>query len=870
MPDEYTYSLPGHSGTIELAVENKTIKRTLFPDESYRLEQTDSGYCITADDGTKFYFEDAEQRIAGTIPESAESTSYFLSRIETTKGGYFRFTYAREDYIDLSVVRDETEKYDIYHTKRITRIDSDFGYVTFDADDRYDRGGYRHTTIANDKKSKRIYKIELRDKKGNLIKGYELDNSDTFKLKDYIWEDSNDDWFNYRQKLSSITQYNAEGDSLPPYKFTYGYRFSKSRLQYSLVSNTDSEGNYDPYDSWTAKTGNQAYVDLLTTGDPRCWIGEESNSYPTGWSESSEAGNSETAKDYFCLDRIDYPTGAIDKFYYKPHWYTKINATKAFPEPRTQIQGRRLASKIRKSGDKSSYSQRTDYIYDLHDENYNASGPCSGVLTNPSIHNATYYTPETSNGGPYRDYLYLRASRISSGKPFNSFMGTPVCYTEVEEIELDESADTLSRTIHYYEPQIVAPPVNYLFIHSPNTVPDLIKIENKIYGNKSGYAFGMEGTNDNPHTYMAYPVGEFCNTAYVVDKPLKEVFIGKDNRIRSKKEYIYSVGDDNKCKKYGYKLVHPDNTDYTLISKSEYISRQNRLLETSTTTYYYDGNKCDSINEQYSMSYRKGRTGRTFYYRGDYYGGDKKDYETKLSSYYYPDDIQGVANSSLSSIAAVKELVDRNMIAEPIKTVVRHNGGNIVGGECKDYQMASGKPLLKSLYKLKNTVNYGGEPTIVSDTINYHADLYKEGEILEYDQDMNPVYVRLKNTQDRIYVWGYDGRYPIAVIDNMTYTRFQSLDNLKNRILQLQNLKKIQTAEEYSDLKNKNLAIRNLLPKDAHITTYTYDPYFGMTSETDDSNLGIIYTYDTFGRLTSKYDTDFNKTEEYNYHYKLQ
>ena len=169
-----------------------------------------------------------------------------------------------------------------------------------------------------------------------------------------------------------------------------------------------------------------------------------------------------------------------------------------------------------------------------------------------------------------------------------------------------------------------------------------------------------------------------------------------------------------------------------------------------------------------------------------------------------------------------------------------------------------------------NTVNYGEKPTIVSDTINYYANLYKEGEILEYDQDMNPIYVRLKNTQDRIYVWGYDGRYPIAVIDNMSFDKFEAITNLKTEILKLQNLKKIETAKEYADLKSKNIAIRNLLPKDAHITTYTYDPYFGMTSETDDSNLGIIYTYDTFGRLTSKYDTDFNKTEEYNYHYKLQ
>ena len=67
-----------------------------------------------------------------------------------------------------------------------------------------------------------------------------------------------------------------------------------------------------------------------------------------------------------------------------------------------------------------------------------------------------------------------------------------------------------------------------------------------------------------------------------------------------------------------------------------------------------------------------------------------------------------------------------------------------------------------------------------------------------------------------------------------------------------------------------NAAIRSMLPTSAHITTYTYDPYFGMTSETDESNLGTVYTYDSFGRLTAKYDVNYKKLEEYNYHYKLQ
>lgn len=867
MPDEYTYSLPGHSGTIGISVdENKTIHKTLFPDESYRIDDTSKGYCITDDDGNKFYFEDAECKTISSLSESQESTSYFLTRIETTKGGHFYFFYANENYYDLSTVREcgYNTEYDVYHTKRITRIESDFGSVTFEAVDRDDRGSIGQWSIPNDRKSKRICKIELKDENGCLVKGYELDNTGMFKLKDMAWEDSNNDWYNCRHKLSSVTQYDAVGNRLPPYRFSYDYRFSKPRLQYSF-NNKDPEGNYVPYDSWTSTSGRQAYVDLYGSPDesrPYCYIdNSEPNSWPTGFFSSSGDGDGRTAENYFCLDSICYPTGAVDVFTYEPHRYRMINNTVDCYS--AKVQGCRLASKVR-SG--SGVSQRTDYVYELHDADYNTTGLSSGVLTNPSIHSATYYTPEFTLNTDLHNYGWiLRASRITSGRPFNSFMGPPVCYTEVEEVSYDDSGNTF-KTIHYYEPQTVSPPVNYVYIHPKHSWPELIKVENKIFGKKTRYRNGMESCNNGNYTYMAYPVGEFYNSALLVDKPLMEVYIGKDNRVRSVKRYVYNTLDYNIDRKYGYKMVEPENSGYTLISMSEYITRRFRLAEINTTNYYYNGEKCDSVCEEYRVQYKKGHTTNTFYSRGN-----ENKYETKYSNFYYPFDIANITGNNASPVLdAVNRLIEKNMVASPIKTVTCHNG-KIIGGECKEYQMFSGKPLLKSLYKLKNTSNnWNTAPTVSGSSIDYRADLYKEGEVLAYDDNLNPAYVRLNDTQDRIYVWGYGGRFPIAVIDNMSYATYLSLSDLKTKILALQAYKKIDSEDGCTDLRNLNAGIRALLPQSAHITTYTYDPYVGMTSETDDSNLGVIYTYDSFGRLTAKYDENYKKLEEYNYHLKLQ
>lgn len=860
MPDEQTYSLPGHSGTVEFSFDGTTIKRTLFPDESYIIEPTTHGFCITADDGNKFYFEDAEYRaIYGSAEnERTESTSWFLSRITTTKGGIFTFNYADEEYIDLSSIRSDDDGA-VYRTKRLTSIVSDFGTVRFYAESRSDRGDY-HFTIPGNLESKRINKIELRDENGTFVKGYELDNSGSFKLYERQFEDPDYSWYNYRQKLSSITQYDANGNRLPPYTFTYSSRLSKTMLSY-MSSYSTPEGENIPYESWTSSVGSQVYVDLSDSGNPLCSIGNQPNATPSGITYTSENYDRSTVNDYFCLESICYPNGAVEEFSYEPHRYSKVNNTPKMFGYTDKVQGRRLAARVRYG---SEIEQQTEYVYNLHDANYNANGPSCGVLTNPSIHGATYYTPASSSRGG----MMLRASRMTSGKPFNSFMGPPVCYTEVEEIERNGSGDVLNRTIHYFEPQIVSPPVNYVFVESSNSPSRLVTIENRIFGRRSGYTGNMAGCNNSDHTYIAYPVGEFYNVAFVEDKPLKEVFIGKDGEVRSVKKYSYIGNNDYMNRKYGYKLVSQKYPDYTvhLISKSEYITRHPRLYDTYTTRYYYDGNQCDSICESSSVRYNKGRVKSSSGTRS-YLGGS--DWNSTFN--YFPDNIQNVVgNSSSPSIAAVSGLIEKNIVAAPIKTVVKQNG-TIIGGECKDYQLLSGMPLLKSLYKLKAPgQNFDSTPLINGNTIDYRADIYKEGEVMTYDENMNPEHVRLNGTQNRVYVWGYGGRFPIAVIDNMDGAAFQASTNLKSQILQLATYRKIDTEDDCTNLRNLNASIRSLLPSSVHITTYTYDPYFGMTSEADDSNLGTIYTYDTFGRLIAKYDENYKKLEEYNYHLKLQ
>jgi YD repeat-containing protein len=69
-------------------------------------------------------------------------------------------------------------------------------------------------------------------------------------------------------------------------------------------------------------------------------------------------------------------------------------------------------------------------------------------------------------------------------------------------------------------------------------------------------------------------------------------------------------------------------------------------------------------------------------------------------------------------------------------------------------------------------------------------------------------------------------------------------------------------------LLNRN--IRNNLPDDALITTYTYDPLIGVTSQTDPNGLATYYEYDDFGQLTAVKNSDNKLVSSHVYHYAEQ
>lgn len=117
------------------------------------------------------------------------------------------------------------------------------------------------------------------------------------------------------------------------------------------------------------------------------------------------------------------------------------------------------------------------------------------------------------------------------------------------------------------------------------------------------------------------------------------------------------------------------------------------------------------------------------------------------------------------------------------------------------------------------------------------------------------------------FLWGYNNAYPIAKLDNMDYSQVLSNATLKSYIDQLQNYTLLTDANVRSTLKVLNTNIRNQVPQGVSITTYTYAPLIGITSQTSPNGVTTYYEYDSFGRLARVKNSKGEITTDHQYAY---
>jgi YD repeat-containing protein len=218
--------------------------------------------------------------------------------------------------------------------------------------------------------------------------------------------------------------------------------------------------------------------------------------------------------------------------------------------------------------------------------------------------------------------------------------------------------------------------------------------------------------------------------------------------------------------------------------------------------------------------------------------------DTLVTKYWYPADY----DSSYAVLHYIKYMLRNNIIALPIKEQnYRKNkitiGKNIV---FNDY----GNPI--EIYSYETDVPKPAPVHIKSIPI---PSGYVKRAILTYDANQNLVMVEKDDSIKTSYLWGYYKSLPVAQIENASYSQVLTvfggaIPNLAGGGLSTSQIN----------------TLRNGLSK-ALISTFTYTPFFGMTSRTDPSSTSTSFEYDGLGRLKLIRDHDGRilKTYEYNY-----
>lgn len=194
----------------------------------------------------------------------------------------------------------------------------------------------------------------------------------------------------------------------------------------------------------------------------------------------------------------------------------------------------------------------------------------------------------------------------------------------------------------------------------------------------------------------------------------------------------------------------------------------------------------------------------------------------KSTSYTYP--------SSSSASSMENELTNRNMMAIVLqqKTKVTSSSSIDVSGYKTDYSLynvgGSTMMLPSQLYQLN--ASYSGSSFEVAE------------QVLSYSANGNPIEVVDRSGMHTVYLWGYNDRYLIAEIKNATYSTVNAaLNALSNDVSALRT---------YPSLAN------------SMVTTWTYKPLVGVTSQTEPSGMTTYYDYDGLGRLKEVYRYENN------------
>lgn len=260
---------------------------------------------------------------------------------------------------------------------------------------------------------------------------------------------------------------------------------------------------------------------------------------------------------------------------------------------------------------------------------------------------------------------------------------------------------------------------------------------------------------------------------------------------------------------------------------------------------------------------------------------DQARKEEIITNRKYPFDYTFTNTPSGAEAAGIKNLQDLHAANAVIEEYVIKQNRDTVNNQIYDQRVIAGgittyksdKPYPNQYFKLEigspvPLSNFDNGSIVSASTFikNENIDInnsYRSAVIFNSYDEYGNVTTQQKNADvKKSYVWGYNSKYPVAEIVGADYADIMARSNLDQTVLQ-----NFSTTDE--DMRIELNKIRTNLPS-ALVTTYTYKPLVGISSQTDVNNRTTYYEYDGFGRLSLIRDQDRNILKKFCYNYQGQ
>jgi YD repeat-containing protein len=399
-----------------------------------------------------------------------------------------------------------------------------------------------------------------------------------------------------------------------------------------------------------------------------------------------------------------------------------------------------------------------------------------------------------------------------------------------------------------------------IITNNPNGGKEILKYTNlnsnpNILNPNDYFSYAQQGTSLNLINPFGRPFGPYSESRSHQRGLLKEKILKKSDG--QEVNHIWNNYDEiphlNMLEAIGYRLTFAwvlDMGGYAFwdgyAAKYKETNGNYKLINSIERSIHEDGEIDIITNYQYSFSKPTLMTSKEII---------RNNSSTSTTLYKYPFNLIGIEQSPY-----MQNLVDLNRISEPVITEL-FTGDEKISEHHYKYESSIATGNLVLVVEQHDKKGNGNININNIENRKVRITKYDSGKILEY---------KLESGIPITLIWGYQDSYPIAKIENATYSQVSSqiqiLKTLSN--LDYDSCLDSESCNE-KDLRSALGNLRDTLPN-ASVTTYTYDPLIGVTSITDSRGNITYYKYDDFNRLISVKDSEGKIISKNEYHYKGQ